>query len=348
RHGRVGRAEVIAVVRQLSDLVSANLPMDRCLTVLVEQTDSSSFRAVLEDVQRQVRGGKPLSDAMGQFPRLFPLLLTSTLSAGEASGQLGNVLERVADHLEWEQNRRSQVVSALMYPAILLTVALGASGFLLTFVVPRIAVIFKDLGQALPTPTQILLHLASFTREFWWTPVVGGVTVWFLGKAYCANRSGKLRVNRALLRLPVVGPLARQVVVGRCIRSLGTMLTGGVPMLFALELAGKAAANLVFEDAFGTAAGEVRHGESLHAALAGTRAFPPIVIHMAAVGEETGSLATMLIRVATSLEREVEMAQRRLITLMEPAVLLFMGMLVGFIVISILLPIFQMNAAIGG
>ncbi|MBI3948227.1 MAG: type II secretion system F family protein [Armatimonadetes bacterium] len=343
---RVSASDVTSFTRQVSDLVSAGLPIDRALAVMIEQSDNPGMAVVLAKVRDEIRGGRALSEALAEYPRLFSPMYRNMLRAGEASGQLGEVATRLAEFLEKEQVRRSHLVSAMVYPALLLSVAVLAMVFLLTFVVPRLSGVFDDLGADLPLPTVILLGITGVISRYWWA-LLGGIGFgWVSLKGFAATEAGKRQIDGWVLRLPVTGRIAGRVVVSRFARSLGTLLGGGVPILDALEIAGQAAANRVTIAASEAIRDLVRQGEPVASAMAEVGHFPPVLRHMAAVGEETGDLPRMLLRVADSLDFEVDSAMRRLTTALEPAIVLVTGGFVGFIVLSILLPVFQANAAV--
>jgi type II secretory pathway component PulF len=252
-------------------------------------------------------------------------------------------MTRLADFMEKEHVRRSQVMAALTYPMVLITVAVLAVTFLLTFVIPKLQDVFKDLGAALPLPTQMLLGASKFIQHQWWLIAIVIVVAVFAFKSWLATPGGRRTFDGLKLRAPLAGALTQKIVMARFVRTLGTLLGGGVPILDSLEISGSAVGNTVTEAAVGAAKDSVRQGEPLAQSLAATGAFVPLVIHMAAVGEETGRLPSMLIRTSETLDFEVDNAMRRLTSLVEPAVVLLMGGFVGFVVLSILLPIFQAN-----
>lgn len=346
RRRRIGRQELTIFTRQLSDLIGAGMPLDRCLTVLIEQSDNPAFQELLGQVQAEIRGGSPLSTALAQFPRIFPEMYTNMLRAGEASGQLPEVLARLADFLEREAVRRSQVISALTYPAVLLGVAVLAVTFLLTFVIPRLSQVFEDLGGALPLPTQILLAVTGFIGYYWWLIALALASGYFFLRFYARTETGARQLDALFLRLPIAGPIITKIVISRFARSFGTMLAGGVPLLEALEIAGTASGNRVVLSAVRELIESARRGEALNVGMRQTGRFPPVLVHMTAVGEETGDLPRMLSRVSDSMDFEVDATLRRLTSMLEPAIVLTVGGFVGFVVLSILLPIFQANTLV--
>jgi type II secretion system protein F len=346
RRRRITSGDITAFTRQLADLTLAGLTLDRSLTVLAEQAENASLRALVEDVQTEVRGGVPLSQALERHPRYFPPMVVNMLRAGELSGQLGEVLERLAQFAEREQTRRAQIVSAMVYPAVLLFVAASTLVFLLTFVVPRLSGVFTDLGAELPLPTRMLLAITSGLTSGWWAILGGGALLWLGFQTYRRTEMGAYQVDRLALRTAVLGKVWRKVVIARFARALGTLVAGGVPILEALRVAGQAAANRSLLRAAAELEGRVKGGETISAAMRATGQFPPVLIHMTAVGEETGDLPRVLLRVAETLDGEAEIAMKRLTTLIEPMIVIFMGAFVGFVVLSILLPVFQANSIV--
>ncbi|NLH99795.1 MAG: type II secretion system F family protein [Chthonomonadales bacterium] len=346
RGGRPTRVHLLLFTRELADLIDAGLPIDRALSVLLEQTDSDAMREMVRGLQEDIRAGKPLSEALGKYPREFPPLYANMIRAGEVAGQLPEVMTRLADFLEKEQVRRSQVIAALTYPAVLITVAVLAVTFLLTFVIPRLEDVFKELGAALPAPTRALLALSGFVAHQWWVIalVIAGAVFGF--RTWVATVAGRRMFDGFRINVPLAGVLARKMAMARFTRTLGTLLAGGVPILESLDISGTAVGNTVVTASIAEARDKVRQGETLSSAMENDSVFLPLVVHMSAVGEETGRLAPMLVRTADTLDFEVDNAMRRLTSLVEPLVVLLMGGFVGFVVLSILLPIFQANTIV--
>ncbi len=257
------------------------------------------------------------------------------------------MLLRLAEFLEKLQQRRSQVVSALLYPAVLITVAIAAVAFIIGFLIPKLSVLFAELEQTLPLITRVLLAIAGVLSKIWWVLLLLVVGATLTLRWYARTERGRAALDLLTLRLPLLGPIWHKMAVSRLARTLGTMLAGGVPILMALEISGNAAANRPLSRAVDVVREEVREGISVASALARAGVFPPLLIHMAAVGEETGQLPEMMVRVAESLDFEVDSTLGRLTTLLEPFVIIVMGIIVGFIVLAVLLPIFQINATIG-
>lgn len=342
---RLSRARVAALTRQLADLVASGMPLHRCLSILCEQAGGRE-RQLLEAVRQEVQRGTPLSEALRPFSRTFSTLYVEMIRAGETSGYLDAVLQRLAEYLETQEARRAQIVSALTYPAVVILVAIGAIAFMVTFLVPRLSVVFADVGQALPTPTRLLLAVAQAAPRIGpWLAVALVVICVALRKAASTDTGGRA-IDAAVLRLPLLGRLIRNAAVSRFARTLGTLLAGGVPMLNALDIASAASGNRVIGGAARGFQERVRQGESLSSALSGARLFPPALVHMAAVGEETGNLPAMLVRYCDAADFQWDQAMRRITSLVEPMVILVMGAIVGFIVLSILLPVFQIYSSV--
>ena len=343
---KVGRLEVLLFTREMADLLDAGLPMDRAFSVLIDQTDSAPLKAMLGAMQGEIRAGQPLSDALQKFPREFPQLYSNMVRAGEVSGQLASVMTRLAEFMEKEQVRRSQIGAALTYPAVLIGIAVSAVTFLLTFVIPKLSGIFKDLGSDLPVSTRILLGLSDILSHQWWLVLLVIAAAVFGFRAWLKTDAGLRTFDNLRLNMPIVGPLTRRIVSARLVRTLGTLLGGGVPILEALEISSSSVGNSAATEAILMARGGVRQGETLHESMSRTDVFLPVVRHMTAVGEETGRLPLMLIRTAETLDFEVDNTMRRMTSLVEPLVVVVMGGFVGFVVLSILLPIFQANSLV--
>lgn len=341
KRGKVGKSEIALFTRRMADLAAAGLPLDRVLQVVAEQSESGTLAEVAEQALDDVRGGLPVSDALAKHPKLFPPVYTQTLKAGEASGQFADVAGRLADFQEKEVARRSQVVSAMIYPGVLTLTAVFVVIFLLTFVVPRLSGVFKDLGDDLPLTTRMLLDGTAFLTNngILILIVLVGAVIGF--RAWSATDAGAIARDRSILKLPIVGPVVLKATVSRFARVLGTLVYGGVPILDALHLAGLASGNRVFQVSAEQVEGEVREGRPIAEAMRDAGSFPPVLTHMVAIGEQTGDLPKMLGRVSDSLDFEVDNGMRRLTALVEPVIVLSMGVFVGFVVLSVLLPIFQ-------
>jgi general secretion pathway protein F len=324
--------DLLALTQQLATLVEAGMPLDRALSILEELAPSARVKAVVGDLLHSVRGGSSLSDALAKHhPRPFSRLYINMVRAGERGGVLEATLRRLAEF------------SALIYPVVISTVGAGAIVFLMTFVIPRFATIFADMGQAIPLPTQILLSSSLVLQSYWWIGalvVVGGILGWRL---WTGTAEGGLAWDRLLLRLPLVGALLIKVETARFARTLGTMLRSGVPVLGALAVVGDIMTNQIVGRAVHRLSDSVKRGGTVAAAMQEHTPFPPLAVHMVRVGEETGRLEDMLLKTADTVEADVRSELRRLIGLLEPAIILAMGVVVAFIVVAMLLAIFSIN-----
>ncbi|MBV6458134.1 MAG: Type II secretion system protein F [Fimbriimonadaceae bacterium] len=341
KRGKIGRADLALFTRRLADLAGSGLPLDRALQVVAEQSESGQLQTIVAEALTDVRAGLSVSQALSKHPKVFNEVYTQTLRAGEASGQFPEVAARLADFQEKEVTRRSVIMAAMIYPGVLTTVAIGVVIFLLTFVMPRMKDVFQDLGNQLPLPTKMLLGFTEFITSNAMVLVLGIVAVLVALRAYVATEQGALAKDRLLMQLPVAGPIIQKAVVSRYARVLGTLVFGGVPILEALQIAGLSAGNRVFRSTSERVSESVREGQPIAAAMRDAGEFPPVLIHMVAVGEETGDLPTMLGRVSDSLDFEVDIGVRRLTALAEPVIVVVMGVFVGFVVLSVALPIFQ-------
>jgi type II secretion system protein F len=346
RSKKVTRDELALFTRRLADLSSAGLPLDRVLQVISEQSESETLSAVCSQVLEDVRGGMPVSDALAKHPKLFSDVFTQTLRAGEASGQFSQVASRLADFQQIEVTRRSQFASALIYPSVLTFAAIGAVVFLIAFVVPRLRTVFDSLGADLPASTKLLLTLGDVVNQHGLLILLGIVGLILGYRAFVATPQGALARDRIVLRLPLMGKVVTKATISRFARILGTLVYGGVPILESLSLAGLAAGNRVIRISTDRVREEVREGSTIASAMKDTDAFPPVLVHMVAIGEETGDLPKMLSRVSDSLDFEVDNGLRRLINVFEPVVIVVMGLMVGFVVLSVLLPIYAAQSAV--
>ncbi|MGC4044506.1 MAG: type II secretion system F family protein [Armatimonas sp.] len=341
-----GKQEIALFTRRLADLSGAGLPLDRVLQIVAEQSESVVLKEVAEQTLEDVRTGMPVSQALAKHNKLFNEVFTQTLRAGEASDQFPEVAGRLADFQEKEVARRSQITSALIYPAILAATAVFVVLFLLLFVVPRLSGIFKDLGDDLPITTKILLSSTSFITNNW-ILVLGILAGTIIGsRLWLATETGSYLRDSFMLRAPLMGPVVMKATISRFARVLATLVFGGVPILEALQIAGLSAGNKVFLKSAQQVEEEVRAGRPIAESMRDAEAFPPVLTHMVAVGEETGDLPRMLNRVSDSLDFEVDTGMRRLVSLIEPVIVLGMGTFVAFVVLSVMLPIFQAQETI--
>jgi general secretion pathway protein F len=342
--GRVAGRDLVSLTQQLATLIEAGLPLDRALGIQAELAPTPRLRAIMGDVLRSVQGGASFGDALAKHhPRPFSRLYINMVRAGEKGGVLETTLRRLAGFLEESQEFRDALVSALIYPVLLSGVGAAAVVFLMTFVIPRFAVIFKDLGATIPLPTLILLEASGVIQRYWWLLAllaVGGV----LGsRMVLATPRGRLGADRLLLRLPMVGDVIVKTEVARFTRILGTLLKSGVAMIPALTVVKDMLGNQVLARAVEGLGDGARRGAGLGQPMAEGGAFPPLAVHMVRVGEETGRLEETLLQVAASLEADTRKLVKRLIALAEPCIILVMGLVVGFIVVAMLLAILSVT-----
>jgi len=341
---RIRHRDLLAVTQMLATLVEAGLPLDRALAILEELAHTPRVRAIVTDLLHAVRGGSSLSEALARHhPRPFSRLYINMVRAGEKGGVLEVALRRLAEFLEARAAFNEAVVSALAYPLVITSVGAAAIIFLMTFVIPRFAIIFNDLGQAIPLPTQILMSISAAVQSYWWvgaTLIMAGVLGW---RIWTSTPQGRIGWDQFILRLPIAGPLALQVETARFTRTLGTMLKSGVPMLGAMAVVGDMMSNLAVGSAVARLADGVKRGGTIAAGMQEHTAFPPLAIHMVRVGEETGRLEEMLLKVADTFETDVRAELKRVLGLLEPAIILVMGVVVAFIVVAMLLAIFSIN-----
>jgi general secretion pathway protein F len=341
---RVGSRELVAWTQQLATLLEAGLPLDRALGIQEELAASPRLRAITGDVLRSVRGGASLSDALAKHhPRPFSRLYVNMVRAGEKGGVLEATLKRLGEHLEEAEEFRDTLISALIYPSLLTLVGGAAVIFLLTFVVPRFVEIFRDLGQAIPLPTQILLAVSGWLQRYWWALGLGALAAALALRVGAASPTGRRRLDRLLLGLPVAGPLLIKVEVARFARVAGTLLRSGVPVTTALSVVRELTSNVLLAAAVDRVGDGVRRGTGMAAAMREAGVFPPLATHMVRVGEETGRLEEMLLKVGGIFEGDARRQLKRLIALVEPCIILAMGLVVGFIVLATLLAIFSIN-----
>jgi general secretion pathway protein F len=340
--GRVKGRDLLVMTQELSALVSSGLPLDRSLATLGELADKPELKRILTEVLHAVQGGKSLAEALGQHAA-FPPLYVNMIRAGEIGGFLEQVLQRLAEYLERAQQLRDDVKSAITYP-ILLTAAMGGSViFLLVYVLPKFSALFADMGQALPLQARVLLAFSGAIRSYWWA-LAGLVGIAIGGFRYSIRTPrGRYGWDAWKLRLVIVGQVLRKLEVASLARTLGTLLKSGVPMLQALGIVKEIAGNQVIARALGEVEVGVREGEGIAEPLALSGAFPPLAVQMIAVGEETGRLDEMLMKVAEHFDREVRVQIQQFTRLLEPVLILVMGLGVGFIVISMLSAIFSVN-----
>jgi general secretion pathway protein F len=341
---RVSNKDVSVFTRQLSTLLGSGIPLVPSLSVLFAQTKNPLLKQTLAQIREQVNEGKSLTQGMLNFPRIFPPFYVNMVRAGESSGTINLVLERLADFSENQQTLMSKIRSALAYPIIMLFIGGGVIFLLMTFVVPKITGIFTDMHQTLPIITIVLIAISNFLKSFWWLILI----LFFAAIAAfkymtTGTEAGKRLWDTVKLKSPVWGQVNRKIAIARFCRTLATLLQSGVPLLSSMEIVRNVVNNILIGEAISKAGKDVEEGKGLSGPLTQSGVFPPLVTEMVAVGEQSGTLEKMLNRVATAYETEVQSDIMVMTSLLEPLMILVMGLVVGFIVISILLPIFEMN-----
>ncbi len=339
--------ELVIFSRQLATMVNAGIPLVQSLDILSEQMESVTFRNVVTTIRSDVESGSSLSAALEKHPKVFTVLYTNMVRAGETSGMLDEILERLAGYLEKSGSLARKVKSAMVYPAVVSCMAMGITLVLLLKVIPTFKDIFASLGGTLPMPTQILINISDTLQAYFIYCVAGVGGLCFAFAKIIQTPQGKLRFDQLKLSLPIFGPLLRKVAVARFSRTLSTLIRSGVPILGALEIVGKTSGNVVIEAAVESARVGIREGESISAPLAKSKAFPPMVTRMISVGEESGELEKMLTKIADFYEDQVDAAVSGLTSLIEPLIIAFLGIVVGSIVIAMFLPIFKISELVG-
>lgn len=343
---RVKRSELAAATRQMSTLLSAGLPLEQVLSAVLAQIKGSALYTVLAQVRERVKEGASLSTALAQHPGVFGTTYATMVQAGEQSGALELVMARLADFAEQEMELRRKIWSAITYPLLMLFVGLGIVFFLMVYVVPRITEIFVDLQRALPLPTTILIAVSTAFRDWWFLLPVAGVGAWFGLSWYARRPHGRRRLHAWRLHMPVAGRLTHAIAIARFSRTFGTLLANGVTLLISLDIVRSVVANVILQDAVDDVRKEVSEGAGLAAAMSRHDVFPPTMIQMLAAGEQSGELHSMLFKVAELYENEISTRLSIMTSLLEPVMILALGGIVGFVVLAVLLPIFEMSSLV--
>jgi len=342
---RVPADELSLATRQLATLLGAGIPVAEALGALSEQVENDLFKKILSQVKQKVNEGQGLAQALSAHPNVFTDLYVNMIRAGENSGTLEIVLERLAEYTESQVELRSKIRSALLYPVILTMVGFGVLAILVFWVLPKISTVFTATGRALPLLTRMLLGLSAFLTD--WlnlliiAVIIGGAI--FIFRRWLNSENGRERFDRFALNLPIFGPLIRKVVISRFTRTLATLLKGGVPILVSLDIVRNIVTNVIIRKAVENARGSITEGTSISGPLSKSGVFPPLVIHMVMTGEKTGELEDMLLRVSDSYEKEVERSVNNLTTVLEPVMILIMAGFVAFVALSLVIPILQMT-----
>jgi len=344
---RVSADDIHAFTRQLATLLNAGIPLVGALDALMEQSTSPAFKKIIAQIKESVNEGNSLTASLSRHPKLFSNIYINMVRAGEASGSLDVVLERLAEFGEHQQALRGRFKAALVYPIFMAIIGAGVLFFLLSFVVPNLTRVFTEMKQVLPLPTTMLIWFSDFMRSYWWVLVLCIVAVIFGIRKAIKSTRGRYIWDSLKLRLPLIGQINRKIALSRFGRTLGSLLQSGVPLITSLQIVRNIVNNELIGDVIDEAMGDIQAGKSLHLALSRSLWFPPVFRQMISVGEQSGDLEGMLHKIANAYEREVETRITGMTALIEPIMILLMALVVGFIVISILLPIFEMNQMIG-
>jgi len=344
---KVKKKDIVVFTRQFSTMIDAGLPLVQGLSILAAQTANTTFRRILQEVVRDVEGGAGLAEALGRHPKVFNDLYVNLVAAGEVGGILDNILQRLANYIEKAEKLKTRIKSAMTYPMVVVAIAIVVIAVILVFVIPVFEEMFRDFGSALPLPTQLVVDMSRFVKGHIHYILGAMVLMGLLFKLYRKSKSGKKSTDALALKLPVFGPLLKKVAVANFTRTLGTMISSGVPIIHALEITAKTSGNVVLEEVILEVRSGISEGQSIAEPLSENDIFPSMVIQMISVGEATGALDTMLEKIADFYDDEVDAAVDTLTSMLEPLLMVFLGGAIGGLVISMYLPIFKMAAALG-
>lgn len=345
---KVTTKDLAIFTRQFATMISAGLPLVQCLDVLAKQASKPAFGRVIGEVTREVEAGSTLADALGKHKKVFDDLFRNMVAAGEAGGVLDEILMRLATYIEKNDALQRKVKGAMVYPAVVMTVCISAAVFMLIFIIPTFAKMFQDFGGELPLPTAIVMGLSAGLQKFWWVIVLAVVGVSAAFKRYYATEDGHRNIDGAMLKMPALGDVLLKGAVARFTRTLGTLIASGVPILSGLEITARTAGNKVIAEAIMTARVSIREGETVAAPLKTSGVFPPMVVQMISVGEQTGALDEMLTKIAVFYESEVDSAVDAMTSIIEPVMIVMMGGMVGGMVVAMYLPMFKLISVVAG
>ena len=342
--------DLVVFTRQFGTMINAGLPLVQCLEILSTQSENKVLRTTIGEVKTQVEAGSTFSDALRRHPKVFDDLYVNLVHAGEVGGLLDTILTRLAKYIEKAMKLKGQIKSAMIYPAAILGVAVVVIAVLMIWVIPIFAKMFNELSggkMGLPGPTQLVIDISNMFTSYWWVMLLGTGAIVFGTKKYYSTPKGRMVIDKLLLKAPVFGDLIRKASVAKFTRTLGTLLASGVPLLDGMTICAKTAGNKVIEETLINARISISGGKTIADPLAASGVFPKMVTHMIAVGESTGALDAMLGKIADFYEDEVDQAVAGLTSLLEPIMMVFLGIVIGFIVVAMYLPIFKMSDAIG-
>ncbi|OGU17860.1 MAG: pilus assembly protein PilC [Geobacteraceae bacterium GWC2_53_11] len=345
--GKIDEKDLVIFTRQFSTMIDSGLPLVQCLEILASQQENKAFQDILYKVKESVESGSTFADALGKHPKAFDQLFVNLVAAGEIGGILDTILTRLAAYIEKSMKLKKQIKGAMVYPITIMSIAVVVVGVILVFVIPTFAKMFADFGGELPMPTKFVIALSNFLTKYL-VVLIGGfyAIVWAI-KKYYATPVGQKNIDRMALKAPIAGPLIRKVAVAKFTRTLGTMVSSGVPIMDGLEIVAKTAGNKIVEEAIYAVRQAISEGKTMAEPLAACGVFPPMVVQMISVGEATGAMDAMLNKIADFYDDEVDDAVGAMTAMMEPLLMVFLGTAVGGLVIAMYLPIFKLAGAVG-
>src|SRR3989338_2753238 len=344
---KITSKDLVLFSRQLSTLVGAGVPLVQGLNILEDQIENPPFKKVVTSLRLDIEAGMGIADSMKKYPEAFDNLYISMIRAGELGGILDIIFDRLSGYLEDAEELKAKVKSAMMYPIVVLSIAIGITWFLLVFIIPKFEEMFSSFGQELPLPTKLLLGISRFLIHYWYMYVPIPFIMIFVFKTLLKKRNFAKKYDQILLKVPIFGMILKKVSVAKFTRTFSTLIKAGVPILQALDTVAQTAGNIIVEEAILTAKTSIREGERIAKPLAASKVFPTMVVSMISIGEETGNLDLMLAKIADFYENEVNAAVEGLTSMIEPLVIVFMGAVIGTIVVAMFLPMFNMSGAVG-
>lgn len=344
---KVTNKDIVIFTRQFSTMIDAGLPLVQGLNILAQQAENPTFKRILKQITKDVEGGSTLAEGMKKHPKVFNELFVNLIAAGEVGGILDTILQRLATFIEKAEELKTKIKGALTYPIVVMAIAFIVIAVILIFVIPVFQDMFSSFGSALPAPTQLVVNMSDFLKGNIIYIIIAGIALSFVFKQYRNTKGGRKTTDNILLKLPVFGDLLKKTAVARFTRTLGTMLSSGVPILDSLEIVAKTAGNVIIEEIIYDVRGSIAEGQTIAEPLSENDVFPGMVIQMISVGEATGALDTMLEKIADFYDKEVDAAVEALTSMLEPLLMLFLGGTIGGLVVAMYLPIFEMAGAVG-
>lgn len=345
---KVTNKDIVIFTRQFSTMIDAGLPLVQGLGILAEQSENKTFRNILKQISRDVEGGSTLAEAMKKHPKVFDDLFVNLVAAGEVGGILDTIMRRLAVFIEKAEKLKSQIKGAMTYPIVVMAIAIIVIAVILIFVIPVFEDMFASFGEALPLPTQIVVNMSRFIKGNIHWILLGMIALAFLIKRFRSTKKGRRITDELLLKLPIFGDLLKKTAVARFTRTLGTMISSGVPILDSLEIVAKTSGNVILEEIIFEVRGSIAEGQTIAEPLSENDVFPGMVVQMISVGEATGALDSMLEKIADFYDEEVDAAVAALTSMLEPLLMLFLGGAIGGLVVAMYLPIFSMAGAVAG